>query len=118
MVVLMLVGTLSTAAVRAGDKPLLPTAPAKYVQMTNPVATQAQAFADGEKIYKAKCARCHEPGTSGDRRGPALNVPEVRAAAPGALYWVLEKGNSDMPSFAQFPAKHRWSVVTYLQRRQ
>ena len=102
----------------AGDqKRLLPQAPEKYLRMVNPQAESPRAFADGGKIYRAKCARCHELSTSGERRGPDLNVREVKQAAPGTLYWVLEKGNDDMPSFARFPEKYRWAVVTYLQRR-
>lgn len=101
----------------AGGPPLLPKVPEKYLRMRNPVADDRDAFASGERIYRAKCARCHEPGKSGGAQAPDLNVPEIKTAAPGALYWVIEKGNSDMPSFARFPAKYRWALVTYLQKR-
>jgi mono/diheme cytochrome c family protein len=99
------------------DKPLLPQAPEKYVKLPNP-ATDAEAFTIGERIYVTKCARCHEADDDGERRGPDLSTAEVKSAAPGALYWVLEKGSGDMPSFAKYPDKYRWQVVTYLQTRK
>jgi mono/diheme cytochrome c family protein len=100
------------------DTPLLPQAPEKYLKQPNPVATDAEAYKIGERIYVTKCARCHEADDDGDRRGPDLNTAEVKTAAPGALYWVLEKGSGDMPSFAKYPDKYRWQVVTYLQTRK
>lgn len=102
----------------AEKKPLLPQAPEKYAQRQNPVANDAEAYKIGERIYVTKCARCHEADDDGERRAPDLNTAEVKGAAPGALYWVLEKGSGDMPSFAMYPDKYRWQVVTYLQQRK
>ncbi|HWK30473.1 MAG TPA: cytochrome c [Terriglobales bacterium] len=107
----------AAAAEPKKDKPLLPQAPEKYVKLPNP-ATDAEAYKIGERIYVTKCARCHEADDDGERRGPDLNTVEVKTAAPGALYWVLEKGSGDMPSFAKYPDKYRWQVVTYLQSRK
>lgn len=103
------------AAAEKKNKPLLPEAPEKYATLPNPVAHDAEAYKIGERIYVTKCARCHEADDDGDRRGPDLNTAEIKTAAPGALYWVLEKGSGDMPSFAKYPDKYRWQVVTYLQ---
>lgn len=102
---------------RAEKKPLLPQAPEKYLRMTNPVAGDPEAIKIGERIYTMKCAKCHELDEDGERRGPDLKTDEVRNAAPGALYWVLEKGSGDMPSFAKYPDKYRWQLVSYLQRK-
>lgn len=106
------------AGAEKNEKPLLPQAPEKYAKLPNPVANDAEAYKIGERIYVTKCARCHEADDDGDRRGPDLNTAEVKTAAPGALYWVLEKGSGDMPSFAKYPDKYRWQVVTYLQSRK
>jgi mono/diheme cytochrome c family protein len=121
---LIVAGALLTAALfalhasGAEKKPLLPQAPEKYANRTNPVANDPEAYKIGERIYMTKCARCHEADDDGERRGPDLNTAEVKGAAPGALYWVLEKGSGDMPSFAKYPDKYRWQVVTYLQQRK
>jgi mono/diheme cytochrome c family protein len=113
-----LLGTIfCVVSARADKKPLL-QAPAKYTQMTNPAANDPEAYQVGERIYTMKCAKCHELDDEGERRGPDLSTAEVKNAAPGALYWVLEKGNGDMPSFAKYPDKYRWQLVTYLQQRK
>ena len=106
------------SSARADKKPLLPQAPAKYTQMTNPSANDPEAYKTGERMYTMKCAKCHELDDEGERRGPDLSTAEVKNAAPGALYWVLEKGSGDMPSFARYPDKYRWQLVTYLQQRK
>jgi mono/diheme cytochrome c family protein len=113
-----IVATAGSLEVKEQPKPpLITQAPEKYVRMVNPVADDPEAYAVGEKLFKAKCVRCHEPANEADRRAPSLAVPEVKNAPPGALYWVLEKGSSDMPSFARYPEKLRWHLVTYLQKR-
>jgi mono/diheme cytochrome c family protein len=108
----------SGAAGKSERKPLLPQAPEKYVRMANPFAKDPEAYNTGEKIYRSKCARCHEPENDADRGAPSLNVLEVKTAAPGSIYWVLEKGSSDMPSFSRYPEKYRWHLVTFLQERK
>jgi mono/diheme cytochrome c family protein len=114
-----LMGTIfCVSSARANKKPLLPQTPTKYTQMTNPVANDPEAYQIGERIYTLKCAKCHEQDDEGERRGPDLSTAEVKSAPPGALYWVLEKGNGDMPSFAKYPDNYRWQLVTYLQRRK
>lgn len=113
-----IVMSASALAGSESNKPLIPQAPKKYVSMSNPFANDPEAYATGEKIYHSHCARCHEPEKEANRRAPALNVTEVKAAAPGAIYWVLEKGSRDMPSFARYPEKYRWHLVTFLQGRK
>lgn len=113
----LLVTTFGVNAAQAEKKKLLAAAPQKYVAMPNPVAQDAEAFEIGRRIYTLKCAKCHELDDHGERQGPDLAADEVKQAAPGTLYWVLEKGSGDMPSFAKYPDKYRWQLVTYLQKR-
>ena len=106
-------------SVGAGEKALHALAPAKYAAIANPYAGDASAREIGARIYAGNCAKCHEEDRQGRRIGPALNGPEIRNAAPGTLFWVLEKGDQrrGMPSYARFPEKYRWQIVTYLQNR-
>lgn len=112
---------VSTSPYAAGGtrKALHTLAPEKYSSILNPFASDADAKEIGERIYVGNCSKCHEENRRGQRKGPSLNRPEIQNAAPGALFWVLEKGdqNRGMPSFARFPEKYRWQVVTYLQSR-
>lgn len=114
IMVIMVAGARSAIVAK---KPLLEQAPKKYVSLANPVSKDAEAFQTGKRIYTMKCAKCHETNRGGDRRGPALDTAEIKTAAPGTLYWVLEKGSGDMPSFAKYPDKYRWQLVTFLQQR-
>lgn len=108
---------LIVEAAVAEKKSLLSQAPQKYSRMANPLQEDASGRETGRRIYATKCAKCHETDRHGERRAPALDSAEVRNAAPGALYWVLEKGGGDMPSFAKYPAQYRWQLVTFLKGR-
>lgn len=103
----------------AAEKALHALAPAKYAAVANPYAGDPAASEMGSRIYMGNCAKCHEEDRHGKRKGPALEGPEIRNAPPGALFWVLEKGDQrrGMPSFARFPEKYRWQLVTFLQSR-
>lgn len=101
---------------------LLQTASARAVPRTNPYAGNADAVSAGGKIFAMECAACH--GQNGTGRGrprtPVLDSPSVRAAAPGALFWILRNGSAShrMPSFSQLPEEQRWQIVAFLQREK
>jgi len=110
--------TLSSAVLfpAAARRPVLERAPAEYVSRPNPYQLEASAAKAGEKIYERECSSCHGDHGQG-LRGPALNSPAVRRAAPGALFWVLRNGSlrAGMPSFSHLPEPQRWQVITYLK---
>ena len=93
-------------------------APAKENARRNPFAGNKTAERAGAKLFARECAQCHgENGRGGLGKAPPLRQPEVFAAPPGALFWVLRNGVlwRGMPSFAHLPEPQRWQIITYLK---
>jgi len=93
-------------------------APADAAAQPNPDAKNADAPANGRKLYMRTCVGCHEEDGSGKDTGAAnLRSAEVQAQSDGALFWKITHGNSaaGMPSFASLPETDRWDVVTFLR---
>ena len=91
-------------------------APAKASAEINPDQGDPQARLAGAKLYTRECAACHGSDAAGSKKAPALALPRVSLAPPGALYWVLRNGSlrRGMPSFAHLPDPQRWQLVTYI----
>jgi len=99
-----------------GEAPL-ERAPDKARVLTNPFAGEERARRAGEKLFRRECAECHGPDAAGGGKVPALRVPIVTNAPPGAIFWVLRNGSlyRGMPSFAHIPEPQRWQIVTYIR---
>lgn len=110
----------------------IPTAPANYVEKTNPSAGKPEAIAKGKTIYEKRCARCH--GEKGDGLGKSakdLNPPVptyrggyLKGRSDGQLFWIVEKGSpeTDMEAFGpgtSFNLSHDeiWSVISFLRSK-
>lgn len=91
-------------------------APAAAARPNNPLAGVASAARAGAKLYARECASCHGLLREGIGKAPPLDIPEVREAPAGVLFWVLRHGSirRGMPSFAHLPEAQRWQIVTYL----
>jgi mono/diheme cytochrome c family protein len=109
----------SSAQPAADEGPVarLNEAPVSAKSMRNPFARDARAPEAGRKLFLRHCAECHGRDAQGRGRAPALRVPEIRDATPGALFWAIRNGRlrKGMPSWSQLPAAQRWQIVTYLQ---
>jgi mono/diheme cytochrome c family protein len=92
-------------------------APARTVSAVDPLENHERAQRAGAKLYARECASCHGSNAAGNGKALPLAAPEVREAAPGALFWVLTNGSlvRGMPSFAHLPAAQRWQIVEYLK---
>jgi len=83
----------------------------------NPLESDPTAAAAGGKLYQHYCAVCHGNTADGGRKGPSLRAPEVRAATPGMLFWILTNGvvRRGMPVWSRIPEPQRWQIVSYLK---
>ena len=111
---LLALGCLALAGAREGSP--VQRAPAKASAWINPYQGNSLARLAGAKLYMRECAACHGPDAAGSGKAPALVLPRVSQAPPGALYWVLRNGSlrRGMPSFAHLPEPQRWQIVTYI----
>ncbi len=108
---------LLVPAAWAEDKDLTQRAPAKFAAKPNPMEGSERARQAGAKLFARECAACHGEDAGGSGKAPALKRPDVSAAPPGVLFWILENGalHQGMPSFAHLPDAQRWQIITYLR---
>ena len=108
-------GAAQPAQVRDRDPSWL--APEDTASKTNPLAGRPQTASGGRKIFRQRCATCHDVDAHGTDRGPDLLAADVQAQSDGALFWKISSGNTraGMPSFSFLPDLQRWQVVLYLR---
>lgn len=96
---------------------LVQQAPPEAAAVVNPYEGSDDARMAGEKLFHHDCAYCHGANAHGNATAPPLDRPDIRAAAPGALFWVLKNGSlrGGMPSFAHLPAAQRWQIITFIR---
>src|SRR5690349_10203436 len=111
----ILVAGLAALLARAASP--IQQAPPKTANLRNPMQHSVPAQRAGAKLFERECAACHGSQRQGTSKAPPLNLPAVRGASPGALFWVLRNGSlrRGMPSFAHLPDARRWQIVTFLQ---
>ncbi len=94
-------------------------APASSAAMTNPLADDTSAAADGRKVYMQSCARCHGGDLQGRGAAPSLDSSALETAKPGEVFWFLTHGSMSrgMPSWSQLSRQQRWQLVSFLESR-
>lgn len=125
------IGILVAAPAMAAEHQV-PTAPADYLEMKNPLKESKDVLEKGEKIYSKKCKKCH--GEKGDGKGSAaegfkiaptaFNTPGLlKGKKDGQLFFITEKGspNTDMEGFGpgsetNLSKDDMWSVITYIRK--
>ena len=112
------IGLLSVAVlaqVKESDSSWI--APTRASQRTNPLLNPSDFAAGGEKLFRSRCASCHEERGNGTSRGPQLTKAEVQTQPDGALFWKITTGNAHggMPAFSFLPATQRWQLVLHLR---
>jgi len=122
-VLFLVVGLEPQAQGRRGDKPgesvysELEKAPAKYLEMRNPLAEDKDAAIAGGILFEEHCESCHGKEAVGGKKAPSLRAPEVRKARPGAIFWILSNGivRKKMPVWSKLPEPERWQLVSYIR---
>ncbi len=94
-------------------------APASSATVTNPLADDTSAAADGRKVYMQSCARCHGGDLQGRGAAPSLDTPALETARPGEVFWFITHGSigQGMPSWSQLSRQQRWQLVSFLESR-
>ncbi len=99
-------------------------APASADKIVNPLKGDANAAANGQKLYKVLCVICH--GTKGKGDGAAgagltpkptnLTTAEFQTQTDGAIFWKIREGRSPMASYeTSIPEKKRWEIINYIR---
>ena len=92
-------------------------APEKARNRVNPLENDPDAVPAGRLLFDDHCAECHGATANGSKKAPSLRVPEVQAATPGTLFWLLTNGvvRKGMPVWSKLPEPQRWALVRYLK---
>jgi mono/diheme cytochrome c family protein len=114
---------ICAAAVRAGSCDW--KAPPTAVNRPNPVPSNANTIALGQKLFAANCQTCH--GASGKGDGPGGAALEKKPAdlgaciksnneTDGSLFWKISEGRSPMVSWkGALSETQRWELVNYIK---
>jgi glucose/arabinose dehydrogenase len=89
-------------------------APESAKELRNPYR---QNTAPGKQAFQTSCSRCHGENAEGTGNVPSLNVPKLKTATSGEIFWFITKGdiNNGMPPWANLPEQERWQIVSYIQ---
>jgi mono/diheme cytochrome c family protein len=115
--VFVITATLWIAPHLAAQDVNLHDAPAADAQMKNPYQGKPAAVTAGKTLYGQNCAQCHGKNLQGIGPAPPLDVPTVKNAKPGELFWFISTGKvtAGMPSWSGLPKQQRWQIVSFLQ---
>ena len=130
----IVLGIASFGSALAEGEHKTPTAPAEFLEMTNPYDVDdvdEDVLTSAKKIYKRKCKKCH--GTDGDGKGSSADDMEIKPTAfnepgflasrkDGQLYWISLEGSegTDMEAFGpgtdvNLSEEELWQVITYIR---
>jgi mono/diheme cytochrome c family protein len=98
-------------------------APVTAAAKRNPVPSNAQSIARGQKLY-SNCVICHGPLGHGDGLAAVALTPKPKDLAAdstqvqsdGALFWKITQGRAPMPPWEQALSDgDRWDLVNYVR---
>ena len=120
LLVALYVGTSPRGAFAQGQPWV---APQSEKAKKNPLPSDKNTVAQGEKVAKINCVSCHGPKGKGD--GPAavaLNPKpadwtskRVQDEPDGEIFWKITTGRGAMPAWRHLPEKDRWALVRYIR---
>jgi mono/diheme cytochrome c family protein len=115
-----IIATLATAGfallLGAGQFPEW-VAPEEEAAVQNPVAATPKALSNGRVFYDLQCKSCHGVKGLGDGIIPSATLVSeaFQAQSDGSIFWKLQQGRTQMPSFAAMPAEQLWEVIHFLR---
>jgi mono/diheme cytochrome c family protein len=100
--------------------------PAKYKNMENPYADEAEDLIDaGADIYAQQCASCHGDEGLGDGAKASnlktypgdFSSDEFKAYSDGELYYMSIIGRGEMPNFEKKLSddEDQWAVIEFIK---
>ncbi len=98
-------------------------APKRDAAIENPIDRNEQSLSLGKTIYTEFCAHCHGVNGKGldskkiglKKRPPDLQKT-LKTHSNGDIFWKIETGRKEMPSFKDDLEKRDiWSVIHYIR---
>ena len=100
-------------------------APPEASNVKNPFANQVNEE-KGHQVFNLYCSSCH--GATGHGDGPAgrqgtgptpanFHADRVQGQTDGALFWKVNAGRGNMPSFKEVLSdEQKWQVISYIRK--
>ena|ERR1700730_11746072 len=112
-----------------GNKPKQPNegwnAPPEANYLKNPLFINPSTEQKGRELYQLYCRSCHgETGLGDGAAGREGNGPKpanfhnekLQRQSDGALFWKLNTGRDNMPSFKQaLTEEQRWQLISFIR---
>lgn len=99
-------------------------APKSADQLKNPYKGNAEATAEGKKLYMKFCKICHGDKGRGDGiaginlkpRPRDFTSEELREQTDGAIFWKINTGRPPMAAYEKIlKEEQRWQLVNYIR---
>lgn len=128
LLVLFLSGFVARLALAEGDPGIAAVeewkAPARAARKKNPIPSDENSIAAGQKVYMRECFSCHGVLGKGDgtaakdleRKPGNLSLPKMWEQSDGALFYKISEGRKPMPTFEKLlTEEERWRVINYVR---
>ncbi|VAX24435.1 hypothetical protein MNBD_NITROSPINAE04-1933 [hydrothermal vent metagenome] len=100
-------------------------APDEVTGQKNPFLSDKGALAEGKKIYKKNCMKCHGPSGKGDGASAGslqIELPDfsdksiTMEETDGAWFWKVRVGQFEMPPFQLILKDDQvWKAIIYVR---
>lgn len=91
--------------------------PQEANEAENPTTADKKSLEAGKAYYEMNCQACHGATGLGDGVIPSGNMTSKEFAdqTDGALFWKLQQGRGQMPSFSAADDTDLWNVINYIR---
>jgi mono/diheme cytochrome c family protein len=113
---LLLVFIFSSYFAIAQDFPPWPV-PDEAAAVENPIEANKSSIEAGKALFDLQCKACHGEKGLGDGliKSGSLVDEKFQQQSDGAVFWKLQEGRGQMPSFAALPEDQLWNVINYIR---
>ena len=91
--------------------------PEDAAAVENPVESTKESLQAGKSLYDLQCTACHGDQGKGDGliNSSSLVSQDFQEQSDGAVFWKLQEGRGQMPSFSALPDEQLWNVINYVR---
>lgn len=91
--------------------------PSEANDVVNPVEADKKALEEGKAFYDMSCKACHGATGLGDGaiESGDMTTKAFMEQTDGAIFYKLQEGRGQMPSFKSYPEDQLWKVIHYIR---
>ena len=91
--------------------------PEDAVSVENPIEQNKTSLESGMALYNLQCKACHGETCLGDGliKSANLTTESFLAQSDGEIFWKIQHGRGQMPSFKALSEDQLWDVINYIR---